>query len=355
MDIVLDSNIIISDPWFQSQKMRVLFDFAEKSHSQVLLFEVVETEVKAHLKREVHEAIDGIQSAIRKAERLGIKSKIEFDSAEMLEQTIVRWELTLEKMIKQRKLYRIPINSSILSEAIRRAAERVPPCNESGKELRDTILWLSFIESCKIRQDRLDHVFISYNTKDFAASDKLSLRPELVKDSAEGGLSVLYYPSLESFNRAHAEKYEHITLQWLKERLDVEKVKEDVREQLISKASYFRTAESDYRKYFKPYLVHDITRLDLELTDPVYVWSTDEQGIEISVGIGIYVEAVIDCELIGDSAVAHYYDRFEDELGLDRTLDCCAEIGGSISVKAAGEFLQFINVEDIYHLWSDAH
>lgn len=328
--------------------MRVLFGFAEKSHSQVLLFGVVETEVKAHFKREVRGAVDGIQSAIRRAERSGIKPKIEFDAAEMLEQTLVRWELNLENMIEQRKLYRIPLNPSILSEAIRRAAERVPPCNESGKELRDTILWLSFIESCKIRQHGGEYVFISHNTNDFAAIDKLSLRPELVKDCTEGGLSVLYYPSLEAFNKAHAEKYEHITLQWIKERLDVKKVKEELRQKLTLRASYFRIAESDYQEYFKPYLVHDITTLNVDLTDPVYVWNTDEQVFEISVGIGIYVEAVVDCELISDPAAFPHYHRFECGLGFERTLDCYAELGGSISVKAAGKSLQFVSVEDVY-------
>jgi hypothetical protein len=346
MDIVLDSNVIISDPWFRSQKMRVLLNFAEKSVSQVLLLEPVEMEIRAHLKREVRGSIDGIQTAIRNAERLGIKSNIVFDPTATFESTIEKWDLSLESLVEQKKLYRVPLSPSILSEALRRATERIPPCNDSGKELRDTIIWLSFIESCKKRQLVGEYVFISQNTKDFAAPDKISLRLELEKDFTESGLNVLYYPSLESFNKARAERSEHITLQWVKERLDLKDVKEAVEKKLAHQASLF-VISGDHRKHFKPYLVQNITTLELELTEPIYVWNTDQQGIEISVGIGIYAEADIDCEFIGDR---HYldYDDSEEEQYYDRTLSSYAELGGSISVTVADESLQFIGIEDVY-------
>ncbi len=353
MDIVIDANVIIADPWFRSQKMRVLLDFAEKRFSQVLLLEPVEMEVRAHFKREVTALAKSIEDAIKKAERIGIRDTPQFDAKEVFNRTFTAWEENLEKLVRSRRLFRIPLEPSVLREAIQRATERIPPCTESGKELRDTIIWLLFIETCKKRRHGEQYVFISQNTKDFAAPDKTSLRQELVGDLAQNGLTALYYPSPEAFNKEHAERFEHINLEWVQARLNLDEIENSVRERLKGvRSSYFHISDSDYRNYYEPMFVEHIRHLNVEITEPVLIWDFDEHSIEVSIGCGINVEASVECRRVNaprsTNFYSDYYEDIDDDFPYTRVLNCDAELGADISATVSDDSLEFTNIEAIY-------
>ncbi|WP_414569271.1 PIN domain-containing protein [Nostoc sp. CCY 9925] len=353
MDIVIDANVIIADPWFRSQRMRVLLDFAEKRFSQVLLLEPVEMEVRAHFKREVTARGNSIEAAIKNAERIGIRDTPEFDAKEVFKCTFTAWEENLEKLVRSRRLFRIPLEASVLHEAMQRATERIPPCTESGKELRDTIIWLLFIETCKKRRHGEQYVFISQNTKDFAAPDKTSLRQELAGDLAQNGLTALYYPSPEAFNKEHAERFEHINLEWVQARVNLDEIVNSVRERLKEdRSSYFRISDSDYRNYYEPRFVENIRHLNVEITDPVYIWDFDDRTIELSIGCSIDVKASVECGRINaprsTTFYSDYYDDLDDDFPSTRVLNCYAELSADISATVSGDSLEFTNIEAIY-------
>ena len=350
MDIVPDSNIFTSDPWFRSQQWRLLFDFTRKRLAQVILLEPVEMEIRANFRRKAEEAVNKIEAAIRSADRLGLAIEHGFDAAENVKRIVAEWNRNFEKVIETEKIVRVQLEPSILREAVWRATERIPPCDEHGKQLRDTIIWLSFIESCKRRQHGDKNVFITNNKTDFADhKDETLLRKQLLDDVTVNGLKVLYYPKLDSFNKEHAEKIEHINLAWVRERLDLNEVSESMRKWLALHEEYFRL-DAAHRNYYKPRRVLEITSLDIELTDQVYVWEIAEGQYELSVGIGVSAEAIIDCEYTGERGDFFWGDSFFGESYFtpsDESLDGYAELSGTIAVALSGDLLQFIGIEKL--------
>lgn len=345
MDVALDANILIADPWLRSQNMRVLLDFVRKTHSQILLHEIAEAEAHAHFKRHCLDAIKGVEGALREVRRYEIAGIPDFSGEESLASTLARYDENFKRVLHKNICRRLPLDNAVLSEVTRRAVERVPPCSHKGEGFRDTIIWLNLLDRCKRTNDEI--AFISLNTADFAASDRVTLRPELQTDLESYGVYISYYPSLASFLKKLAEPVAHITKDWISARLDMEQVKTLVRQSLTSVfRSNYKIDSSEYKDYYEPYGNPYI--LDLEISfDDVYVWKFADQHIEVELSFYVNVEALIDCERIRIPARSYYH---EDEYPSSKELECTAELGCDISAVAAGESLSLLEVEDTYSL-----
>lgn len=348
MDIFLDSNILIADPWLRSQKLRMLMDFAEKSFSKILLLKPVEMEVRSHFKRRSASIIAGIENAIKTAERNHLKGLPNYDCADSLIATMKEWESNFEQFIRKNEILRVAIDNSVLLEALRRSAERIPPCSESGNELRDTVIWLSLLSCCKMRVFGQVNVFISENVRDFASPDKLSLRTELVEDLKREKLELLYYPSLDSFLEEHAKKFEHITVEWVRDHIDLNELKKAMR-QCLTKVNerFFTISDPSFRDYYTAWYVEGILSVTTDITGPIYIWEFNEDHIELSIGCGVDVEADIECTRTTD---LKSYDLYDDYYPQYRTLRCKAELGADIAAKVKDDNLEIISIEDVYSI-----
>ena len=136
VDIAIDANVLISDPWFRSLRMRALFDLVTKTGSYVMLHEVVEREVKAHFKRKYAAAVQKLQSSLKEAERLEVVGVPEFHRERVLANTYAKWERRFQEAFDSDKILRIPTGDHHYEEALRRAIERKPPCSSKGEGMR---------------------------------------------------------------------------------------------------------------------------------------------------------------------------------------------------------------------------
>src|SRR5215217_819839 len=179
MNVALDADVLIADPWLGSQRMRALLDYVTKTRSYIVLHEVVELEVKAHHKRTFAEDARKVQTILTQVGRRGLMGLPEFDPDRVSDETFTAWERHFHDVLGPNVVYRVPSTGHHHEEAVSRAIERIPPCSNSGEGIRDAIIWLDLLEMSRF-PSKIGHIaFVSQNTSDFAGTDNSSLREEL--------------------------------------------------------------------------------------------------------------------------------------------------------------------------------
>lgn len=332
MDVAVDTNILLSDIWRNGQRMKALLDFVETTRSKLIVHDVVATEFRANAERQWKAALSEVDSAIKKAQRLGIGIE-GLDTTAVLNETVARWEDTVRG--RGWLIRKVELNSEVLPEAIRRAAHRIPPCVRSGEEVRDALMWLGLMEEYGARALR-EVAFISGNTRDFCGPDGQTLAPQLQADAAERDIRLEFFTSLDDFLRKHASPIAHFTTKWVSDRLDWGAVEQLVRRHLASfSPEYFH----DWRLYeeWRP-LDTGIHGVRPEISD-VYVWEYSDERVILFVSFDVISDVVLHCErnwIAPDGTEVWHRDSFPTEV--KRYIE--------ISVEVTGEDLILLQVED---------
>ncbi len=300
MDVVVDANILDADLWLESQSIRFLKDYLEKTNATLLIPSVVETEVCAHATRRIQKAVADVGVAIEQAVRIGVTDLPLLDVPQVSTMNLQRWQRKWD-LFKQFYGHVLPLHDALLEEAVRRAAYRVPPCKPTGEGLRDALIWLQILAALKKRGEWSPVAFVSLNTHDFACTDRTGLRPELRADLVGVKADLVYYPSLGEFLREHAQPISHVTKEWLQERIDFEQVSRQIQAYFEQRWPNTRLKEmfqisEEYRPFY--YIagnVRDVSLLNLDL-ERFTVWRFDDQRIELSLEFYTRIEGNVECE-----------------------------------------------------------
>src|SRR5688572_9169845 len=217
MLIVLDTNIFLQDLSLRSAKSRVLKDFLRKTDSHVVLPEIIEMELLAHVERELARQHDIARRAIGRIKdlsgaQLPLPPRLDFQK--MAQDRLASMRRSL-RMFYSRNM--APVRGEYLREVIQRAIRRERPCSERGEEIRDAVIWLGLMD-LRENVDRIHIVFISANTKQFA-DESGKLHPNLQYEAEQRGVNVHYYAGVDEFIKDHATKDTYITSKWLKRHL----------------------------------------------------------------------------------------------------------------------------------------
>jgi len=346
MDIALDTNILIADPWLNSQFTRKLLDHVKKSRDRILLSEVVRIEAEAHFKRRFAEHTKRIESACKRASRNGVTGLPDFSPDEVLQQTVSKWKARYRHVLNEEVVTRVSIPDALLPEVVRRAAERESPCSSSGNGIRDAVIWLSLLEFCHSQSHKKEFAFISANTKDFADSDGTSLGKTLARDAERYGIEVSYYPSVKCFLTQYAEPVSHIDFQWLRTRVDLQSARKMILEYLSTwgLTEKYNICESRYRERFRPTAKPKLSALDAELGG-FQLWKFGDEHIEATLSFIVSAEgeAVCDRELQGRL----FYKHEDDEPTVHtRMLKVSTQLGIDISACIVEETVELLQVED---------
>ena len=352
MYIALDSNVLIRDLWMRSQKMRALLDYVSKTPWNVLLLEVVETEVHAHARRAFSARIADIENTLQKAGRLGVVGLPRLDAERALKLTMERWENNFHYVFNKDLTDRLPLREEVAQQAMRRAADRVPPCSERGEGMRDAMIWLGLLDAADPLGEEYNRIaFISGNASDFAGRDKISLREELAVEVQRRNAALAFYGSLDAFLKEHAQPVEHITVEWVRERMPWTEVQDEVREALLYVDSgVFRVANERLRDRYVPAGRPDITHLEVDLAD-FYVWPFDDGQVGVEVIVMVRAEAEISCERVDAAPSSAYGEAHYQEWISDlqrRMLTCRADAEYDFSVHADGDSLELLAGENTY-------
>ena len=284
MDVVLDTSVFLNDIMLTTRKSAMTLDYLEAVDSKILLLEPIETEIVAAIPRIVDEIKEKLTSASKNMERLGVIIPPELTAAELAEIVLSSWGKRVGELEKSLLLMRVPYsgNPSVLSEAVKRAANRMPPCKKTGAGARDAVIWL---ETLKFLEDesRTDQLAFVSNDKDFQHSS-------LKREAAASSPPLLLFPGLFQFNRDQAIPVKGIDFDWIRSHMTESNLAIALREVLLG------TNSQEHFRIRNPQIAPSYVVIDvLEIEDVEY--KIDDffmrELIDKSLSFGISMDATI--------------------------------------------------------------
>lgn len=287
MNIVLDSNIFISDFSLESPNWDTLLNFIKENESQIIIPQIILDEVGAEYERITKSLLDDYN---RVANRLNKLSTYNTNVVNIESEDIMPTKDSFIDYIKIKlDIKSFPYIDSLLAEVTQRAIKRIRPAKKDGRDFRDTLIWLSIKKICE-NNDYKQIVFISQNISDFANENKV-LHEDLVAECKKEGLKIMYYTSLKSFINDFVIKYsENIKFydqKWLEENLDYKDIENQLKDMLygedwVGHFEYFyeRTADDFDVEYIEPMDIENYTTyllpngdiiLNIDMKGTVYI------------------------------------------------------------------------------------
>ncbi|WP_406504074.1 PIN domain-containing protein [Streptomyces sp. NBC_01602] len=193
MIALLDTTAFVADPLCSGTAWRVLAHAASTWNVRLVVPEVVIREAVAGYRRRTAEALVGLQRQKDKnGGALGISAIYDKARAD-IETAALRYPEDLQELLRE-------IGAQILAppavghlELVERSTQRKKPCDGNGNGYRDTLNWISVLETAKGSSE--DVVWISDNSKDFGREDGEGLHDDLAAEvtaiDAEGRIKWL--------------------------------------------------------------------------------------------------------------------------------------------------------------------
>lgn len=218
MKIVLDTNILRQDFLFKSRKFEMLRDYLSKTDNEIIFPHVVFEETLSLFGRTLTEKYGRLIKAMDEYKK-ALLDKIELDLPKLkLEKQLKSFRKNIEKRLRLKKDYIIPLNKEHLPDIVSRAIKKSPPFFENKSEFRDALIWLACLDIAD-SEDEKAVILISANVKEFSGKDG-KLHPVLVNEAKNRKVEVHYFLSLDDFLKTKASKVEFITEEWLTTNID---------------------------------------------------------------------------------------------------------------------------------------
>ena len=313
MDIIIDTNILRQDHLLRSSKFQVLLDYLRKTNSHLIIPTVVKDEMIAIFRRQLIELFDEARNKAAKIDRWCYDDTPRTDFHLDIDKEVTTYVSFLTELTHGGGALELPHKDNFLGEVIRRQINRVKPASDRGEEFRDIVIWLSIKEFLK--ESQREAVFISQNTKQFAAKDSRELHPDLVAELSTENLRLRYFSSLDDFIQQHSSRVDFITEEWIKQNISQADI-----ERASSRA--IETSERSWQRY------------------------ADQKGVDWTGYIGIIGFTAVGLnefyvyELSGDDFYLHasYYGELEVEIELEESHTLNRRI--EVEVKAVEVFLE---------------
>ena len=238
MNVLLDTNILRSDPGTRSSRFEVLRDYLCRTQSRVLLPRLVFDEMRAVYSRELTDrAVRMAGATTSLAAFLPHRTDLAASPSFNIEAEVQAYAAYLLNQLGVSDQQLLPLDARYLDDVVQRAIWRRRPCTDRGEELRDALLWLMLLDSAERAPERRI-AFVSANVKQFA--DELgALHPDLVTEATGRGVAISYYRSLEDFARQHASQVAFVTPEWIAARIPIADVLDAAEWSLLSRAETF--------------------------------------------------------------------------------------------------------------------
>lgn len=185
--IIIDTNIIHFDFRLVNARIVTLCSSAAILGHKVYIPEVVIDEVVKQYSEKTEEYINSFNKAFEQLSKL---------SSVPISQTLIdvqnftaNYRKELGNRIEQLGIGIIPYPNTEHRIMVARELGKKKPFKDSTKGYRDALIWDSVIEHSKINASNCGIIFLTENSKDFAAKDKKGLHADLIADCAFQGIS----------------------------------------------------------------------------------------------------------------------------------------------------------------------
>jgi hypothetical protein len=201
MDVILDSNIFLSDIRMESISFKNLFDYLRRTDSVLVIPHLVREEVVYRQADHLHLEGKKVSKAIESFNRLVVEkhSRIHFSVPNPKHERLAirKRFLAFPKGIKV-EIY-TDLGGIDVREIYLRGITRRRPADVKGEELRDVILWMIAMQYCFTT--KRDTAFIS---RDGGFWDGEALHEQIQRDIENLHAPISVFPSVDSFIRKSA-------------------------------------------------------------------------------------------------------------------------------------------------------
>jgi PIN domain len=210
MDVVLDSNIILSDPRMYGNRMQSLFRYLLRTQSSLVIPIIVWDEVLARYAVRIQNehsklinilaTLHGISFSMQlpSVPPLDLQQQVGYLEGRLLHPELIQISEDFEKpsprMWHPVQCVRTGNYSAISTQELsRRANNRVKPANEAGEQFRDVILWLMSINYAKEKSREV--ALISKDGHFFNGNN--TLHPDLKAETVQEQVTIHAFRSIE--------------------------------------------------------------------------------------------------------------------------------------------------------------
>ncbi|MBP1167489.1 hypothetical protein JOE44_004373 [Chryseobacterium sp. PvR013] len=231
MDIILDTNILRTDFFLNSKDFEVIFDYIEKTHSNLILLNIVMQEIEKLYEEELKEKHDAFKRTNFELSRLLAEGPSDLKDIDFEKQKKIFKDNLLEKFQISEYNEVFELENSSFNQIIQRAVNKKRPFRINGVGFKDAVLWESIIEYIRMYSYKDSVIFISNNVKDFAdENNKNNLHPLLLEEIKEFETQIYYFSNIKDFIEKHSKHINSISSEWLNTNIDknlyLEKIKE---------------------------------------------------------------------------------------------------------------------------------
>lgn len=225
MLIVVDANIIISDPLLRNKKWTAARDAIRAERLRLILPEVARLESVAGFRRKREENIKQVKAVLRKS---SLRAK---EAAETLLMAYAdesdEYEAKLDTRLRQIGFeVRYPTSHDHLDVA-QRAVDRIPPFDENGGGYRDTLIWLNALDA--IEEAPFDNLVLVSDDGVFTAQIRV-LADELRRETNAELTVVRSLAAVEMPGEFEAGEFDLDTLN-----IDTSRIVARIRERLVGR------------------------------------------------------------------------------------------------------------------------
>lgn len=183
--IVIDTNVIHLDFKLRNARIVSLCDTAAVLGHKVYIPEVVIDEVVKQYNETAENYIYSFNKALKKLSDL---STAPIPQIPIDVQVFANYHNELANRIKQLGIGIIPYPNTEHKKMVERELNKKKPFKDSTKGYRDALIWESIIEHTQKNVSTCNIIFLTENSKDFAAKDKKGLHADLIADCDSKGI-----------------------------------------------------------------------------------------------------------------------------------------------------------------------
>ncbi len=217
MRVVLDTNIYRRDFALNSNDFKIFIDYLKKTNATLSMPQIVIEELCFLYDKEVDKLKSDFEIALKNYNQTSINESLILVKDGMKQR--ITYKDFLFKKFEIHYIDEPNYKADYLKEIVTRGIQKIKPFSAKGEEFRDALLWLTILDY--IKQDQYDdNIFISANVKDFADEQRKNLHPILEKELNENNLKLVFFTSLQEFNKTFSLKIDFITTDWLNENLE---------------------------------------------------------------------------------------------------------------------------------------
>jgi hypothetical protein len=233
MDVILDSNIILSDFKFQGTQFAELFAYLRRSGGKLVLPDLVVWEVKARYSEKLKDSINAARSSWSNLSATQMNEYPAFPRVKIQDEVKTLEEKLLNPSLGVEVLPYSKVDGVDVNEIARRGIKRLRPANSNGEELRDVIIWLLIFQYARTTGRPI--ALISRDQGFRASKEEDTLHPDLQREIDSEKLPIYFYREISAFVRSHSLSHHTVTESWVSQYVGDEKLRTEISNAMLER------------------------------------------------------------------------------------------------------------------------